>query len=80
MRVVVFGTYRSGSSMSLANGHAEGAAIGKDRIGFRNLLGWHGGPLDVLRYELRKADRDAEAADYEIRYESVMRRRVSQSN
>jgi len=68
------------SLMSLAIGHAAGAAIGKYRIEFRNLLGWHEGPLDVLRYALRKVGRDAEAANYEIRYESVMGRRVSQSN
>lgn len=67
------------SLMSLAIGHAEGAAVGNDRIGFRNLLGWYEGPLDVLRYSLRKVGRDAEAIDYETRYESVLSRRAATS-
>jgi len=59
------------SLMSLAIGHAEGAAVANDRIGFRNLLGWYEGPLDVLRYSLRKVGRDAEANEYETRCQSA---------
>ncbi|HBJ37081.1 MAG TPA: hypothetical protein DDZ51_20485 [Planctomycetaceae bacterium] len=57
------------SQMSIAIGHAEGTCEGADRVGFRNLVGWYEGPLDVLRFAFRRQGRNSEADRVESRYQ-----------
>jgi len=64
------------SQMSFAIGHAEGTCEGADRVGFRNLVGWYEGPLDVLRFALRRQGRMAEADRIETRYQAAKAIRV----
>lgn len=59
------------AQMSIAMGHAEGACEGAERVGFRNLVGWYEGPLDVLRFALRRQGRVAEAEQVEARYQTA---------
>jgi len=66
----------SWAQMSIAIGHAEGTCAGTDRVAFRNLVGWYEGPLDVLRFALRKVGRAIEAERVETRYLAAKRLRT----
>jgi len=59
------------AQMSIAIEHAEGTSEGADRVGFRNLVGWYEGPLDVLRFALRRRGHIAEADRVEVRYQAA---------
>jgi hypothetical protein len=56
------------SHMAIAIGAVEGCDAGKNRVGFRHLVGWYEGPYDVNRFAYQQLNLPQAAEEWEQKY------------